>query len=64
MSAYLFFLTVAGCASSVLVGYLSNWLGAASNPHIYGKLVFAGSLIGYLGAIPSFWKAGKSYIEF
>jgi len=38
-------------------------LGAASNPFIYGKLIFAGSLFGYLGSIPSFWFAGKSYIE-
>lgn len=62
VSAYLFFLTVAGCMSSVLIGQLANVFGAAANPFIYGKLIFAGSLVGYLGSIPAFWLAGKSYI--
>lgn len=63
VSAYLFFLTVAGCSSSVLIGYLANMFNAAANPHIFGKLVFAGSTFGYLGAIPCFWMAGKAYIN-
>jgi hypothetical protein len=36
-------------------------LGAATNPSIYGKLIFAWSIIGYVGSIPAFLKAGKLY---
>jgi hypothetical protein len=39
-------------------------LGAAGNPAIYGKLIFAFSMIGYLGSIPFFWKGGKEYKKF
>ena len=49
--------------SSVLLGYLSNLFGAAANPHIFGKLIFAGQAVGYIGAIPCFYLAGKSYIK-
>ena len=61
VSAHLFYLTIAGCFSTVLLGQAANMLGAATNPAIYGKLIFLWSAIGYLGAIPSFWKAGKLY---
>jgi hypothetical protein len=49
--------------SSVLIAQLANIFGAASNPWVYGKLIFAGSVFGYLGSLPSFWMAGKSYIK-
>lgn len=61
VSAHLFYLTVVGCFSTVLLGQMANLLGAAANPAIYGKLIFAWSIIGYIGAIPSFLKAGKLY---
>ena len=64
VSAHLFFLTVAGCTSAVSLGFIANWLGAAANPAIYGKMIFLFSMIGYAGAIPSFWKAGKYYKQF
>lgn len=40
---------------------MANLLGAATNPAIYGKLIFTWSIIGYIGAIPSFLKAGRLY---
>ena len=43
---------------------LCNFFNAAAAPHIYGKLIFAGSLFGYAGSIPAFWLAGKRYEEF
>ena len=64
VSASLFYLVVTGCFSTVLLGYVSNLLGAASNPIIYGKLIFIWSLIGYLGCIPCFWISGKLYQKF
>eukprot|EP00355_Strombidium_rassoulzadegani_P001593 CAMPEP_0168609348 /NCGR_PEP_ID=MMETSP0449_2-20121227/1151_1 /TAXON_ID=1082188 /ORGANISM="Strombidium rassoulzadegani, Strain ras09" /LENGTH=152 /DNA_ID=CAMNT_0008649471 /DNA_START=244 /DNA_END=698 /DNA_ORIENTATION=- len=36
VSAVLFFLTIAGCLSTVLLGFVGNALGAAANPAIYG----------------------------
>jgi len=61
VSAHLFYLTVSGCASSVLLGYISNLVGAPANPALYGKLIFLWSLIGYVGCLPCFWIAGKLY---
>lgn len=61
VSAHLFYLTVIGCFSTVLLGQVANMLGALSNPAIYGKLITLWSLVGYLGSIPCFWKAGKLY---
>ena len=64
VSAYLFFLTFAGTASAVSLGFFGNYFGAMHNPWIYGKVIFGGSVFGYLLSIPCFWKAGKAYIEF
>lgn len=36
-------------------------MGAITNPAVYGKLITLWSFIGYIGAIPCFWKAGKLY---
>lgn len=64
VSAYLCFLTIAGCFSSVLLGWLCHVLGAAANPHIYGKLVFLFSAIGFAGSVPCFHFAGKAYEKY
>lgn len=64
VSAYLCFLTIAGCASTVLLGWLCHLCGAQANPAIYGKLIFLFSFIGFAGSIPSFNKAGKAYEDF
>jgi hypothetical protein len=61
VSAHLFYLTIVGCFSTVLLGQVANMLGAAANPAIYGKLISLWSVIGYIGSIPAFWKAGKLY---
>jgi len=61
VSGFLFYLTIAGCISTVVLNYFANLLGAPGAPHIYGKLIFAWSLFGYLASIPCFWIAGKHY---
>ena len=61
VSGFTFYITIAGCISTVVFNYIANILGAPSAPHIYGKLIFAWSLFGYLAAIPCFWIAGKQY---
>ena len=58
MSAHLFYMTVAGCASTVILGQCANIFGAALNPAVYGKLIWVWSMVGYLGSIPCFYKAG------
>jgi hypothetical protein len=30
---------------------------------MYGKLIFLGSVVGYLGSIPCYWLAGKAYVK-
>ena len=57
-------MTVIGCASTVVLGFASNFFGAATNPAVYGKLIWVWSMVGYLGSIPTFWKAGKVYKKF
>lgn len=61
VSVQLFFLTLASSFSTVLLGWLSNFFGASSNPLIYGKLIFWVSAVSYLSAIPFFYLAGKHY---
>lgn len=63
MSGFLFYLVVVGCISTVVLGKVSNMLGAAANPAITGKLICAWSLAGYLLAIPCYWIAGYKYKE-
>lgn len=57
-------MTVIGCASTVVLGFCANFFGAATNPAVYGKLIWVWSMIGYLGSIPTFWVAGKKYKKF
>ena len=64
VSAYLFFLTFAGTASAISLGFIGNYFGALKNPWVYGKVIFGGSVAGYLLSIPCYWKAGKAYLEF
>ena len=64
VSAHLFYLTAVGCAATVSLGSIANALGAATNPSIYGKLIWIWSMIGYIGSVPFFWKGGKEYKKF
>lgn len=61
VSAYLFFLTAAGCSATLLMSKFCKVFGAATNPMVYGKLIAVGSVFGLLGSIGAFWKAGKAY---
>ena len=54
VSGFLFYLVVIGCISTVVLGKMSNLLGAAADPTITGKLICAWSLMGYLCAIPCY----------
>lgn len=62
VSVYLFFIYIAGTLSAMTLGKIANFFGAQTNPWVYGKVVFGGSMFGYLLSIPCFWKAGKAYV--
>ena len=57
-------MTVVGCASTVVLGQCANIFGAATNPAVYGKLIWVWSMIGYIGCIPAFWRGGQKYKQF
>ena len=61
MSIYLCALTASGCISTILMARFCKIFGAATNPIMYGKLISAGSVIGLVGSIVSYYKAGKAY---
>ena len=64
VNAYLLFATFAGTFSTQLMDYLNQSLGASSsNPEIYGYTLAAFTAISYLGSIPFFYLAGRSYKE-
>ena len=64
VSAHLFYMTAIGCLSTVVLGQMANLFGAINNPAVYGKLIWVWSMVGYIGSIPAFWKAGKVYKAF
>lgn len=64
VSVFLFFLTASGCLSTILMSQMAQLVGANLNPWLYGKLIFTGSTIGYLGSIPCYWLAGRHYKRF
>lgn len=57
-------MTCVGCASTVILGQCANFLGAAANPAVYGKLIWLWNIVGYIGSIPCFYIGGKKYKEF
>ena len=61
VSGHLFYTTLAGTLAVFIFGQILNFLGAAQNPVIIGKLMIFFSLFGFVGSIPMFRKAGKHY---
>ena len=61
VSAYLFFTTIAGMISTAALDWLQNYLGAPDNIPLYGQTLCAFIMFSYVGSIPFFWLAGRSY---
>ena len=61
ISAHMFYTTIAATLSPMIVNYISIFFGAAQNPAIYGQIITFISFFGYLGSIPFWWLAGRSY---
>lgn len=58
VSVYFFCITLGQTISPVIFGWIANYLGALSNPKLYGPLITAFVGLSYLGSIPFWWKAG------
>ena len=55
---------MAASAAAGVLGVLCNAFNATANPQLYGKLIFYGDSVGYVGSIFAFWKATKAYKKF
>eukprot|EP00347_Sterkiella_histriomuscorum_P013234 403365495 len=64
VSAYLFFTTLAGTLSTFLLGEFKNVWNMDEHPEYIGYTLCAFVFFSYLGSIPGFIMAGKSYKEF
>ena len=61
IAAYTFFQTIAATLSPTLISFLASYFNAPSNPAIYGKILTGCAAVGYLGSIPFWLLAGRSY---
>jgi predicted MFS family arabinose efflux permease len=61
ISSHVFWTALAATVCPITFSWLSNYLGAAANPAIYGKVLTVFALIGYWGSVPFWWLAGRSY---
>lgn len=64
VAVYLLFATLAGTLSTTLLDALNTYLGAADHVETYGYTLAGFTLFSYLGSVPFFYLAGKSYTEF
>ena len=63
ISAWNLYCSLCHSISPILFGVLATFLNAKANPIIYGKLLIAFVIGGYLPAGLLFWKGGKRYEE-
>ena len=61
VSAYQFYTVFAGMTSVALFGAIVNFMGAANNPILLGRLLAIFLTIGFTGSIISWEKAGKAF---
>lgn len=61
----MFYCTIAETVSPAIISLIINFIGVPNmNPSFYGNIISIFVLIGYGGAIPFFYLAGKSYKKF
>ena len=61
VSAYLFFTTLAGTLSTFLLGQFEITYELKLHPERYGYIMCAFVCFSYLGSVPFFFLAGRSY---
>ena len=59
IGAYQFFNIIAGCISTIGVGFLVNNMGFGQTPKGLGRVIAGVASIGYAGSILAWWKAGN-----
>lgn len=64
VSVYFFCITVAQTLSPAIFGIFANKFGCLANPAMYGPLITAAVVFGYLGSLPFWFRAGKAYKNF
>lgn len=60
-SAYNFYTTLASTVSPLIFSRIATELDVANNPNLYGTIITGFCVIGYLGSVPFFYKAGREY---
>uniref|UniRef100_A0A7S3CMT4 Major facilitator superfamily (MFS) profile domain-containing protein n=1 Tax=Strombidium rassoulzadegani TaxID=1082188 RepID=A0A7S3CMT4_9SPIT len=63
VSALAFYGNIASSLSPLFFGFLAQRMGAVANPRIYGYIILAAVIIGYLGSNFFYWRAGKEYTK-
>jgi len=61
VSLYFFCITLPQTVSPAIFSFFANKVGAIANPQLYGPLIAAFTVLGYVGSIPFWWKAGQHY---
>ena len=61
ISVYFLFATASGALSTFLVQNANIYLDALQHPSVNGSTLTAALLISYLGCVPAFYMAGRSY---
>lgn len=64
ISVYFFCITLPQTISPVMFSWIANKMGAFANPKLYGPLITSFVALSFLGSIPFWWLAGKSYKKF
>lgn len=63
IATHMFYTTMMGTLSTFICGSLANFLGAAANPIIYGRIVGGAQALSLMVSIPFFWLAGRAYTK-
>ena len=61
VSAYFFCITIAQTISPAIFGALCTRFGAVANPTVYGPLIAGFSVLGFIGSVPFWFRAGRHY---
>ena len=64
MSAYQCFTIMSGCASTLLMGFLINYLGIAKDPVALGKVLAGVCSFAYAGSIVAWSLCKKNFLKF
>ena len=61
ISSHVFYVMIISMLSPILFGSVTNYFNVAANPKVYGYVISLFAMLGYLGSLPFWFMAGKSY---